>query len=107
MPKIISFLLIFLLCGNFVFAQKKCSIKPKYKYTTEYTSTVIQCHELYEKELYEDSYLEYGWVEYDCYYSHTTNIKFSSQDYYTIYVTFKRKDSILIKPSNKNTTVVK
>ena len=84
-------IIFILLCSN-LFAQQK-----KYKYTTEYTTTNIRCHSLYERTWHEYSYTKNGWTEYSYNYTHITNIKFSSQDYYDIWVIFERKDSILIK----------
>lgn len=91
----ILFLFLLLFCNN-VFAQPRIP-KPKYTYNTEYISMEIRCHELYERDLQEWSYIDEGWKEYDYYYTHVTNIKFSSSDYYDIWVTFERKDSTLIK----------
>ena len=84
--------ILMLLCCNTLFAQQK-----KYNYTTEYVSTYINCRSLYDRTLYEYPYISSGWTEYSYTYTYITNIKFSSQDHYEIWVTFERKDSTLIK----------
>ena len=85
---------IFLLYGNIVAQQPK-----KYTYTTEYTTTYIDCHSLYDRYLYESAYLNNGWKEYSESHTYVTNgTHFSSQDHYEIWVTFVRTDSILVKP---------
>ena len=92
-----NILLIFILLFSISLIAQSTKKKAKYIYTTEHTTTNIRCHSLYDRTMYEYAYTSNGWIESNYTYTHYTNAKFSSQDYYDIWVTFEKKDSVLSK----------